>query len=357
MKKYYLLFVAMIALFVISCESSTPDIDDDNNDKAEHSLLILHEGVMNNNTASLAKYDIESEKLTIDYFNEISKRGLGDTASDMIKYGGKVYISVSKSNTVEVIDIHTGEVTQINNISQEPNKMVAHGGKVYLSSYDDTVTRIDTISLQKEATITVGRDPEGLCVWDGKLYVANSGALDFINNNHDNTISVIDIETFTEEKKIEVGKNPFQLYPDSKGNIYFSTRAVYDGIDWINPKYPASLCVIDAKSNEVNTIEGIVPSKFVLANNIAYIVIEDYDKEIVTAYDCMSGEVIKDNILPADFKMTTPYHISIGSEFNNLYLTETDYTTPGNVHAFDKDGVHKYSVKATGINPTVVIEY
>lgn len=354
MKKYYLLFVAMIALFVISCESSTPDIDDDNNDKAEHSLLILHEGVMNNNTASLAKYDIESEKLTIDYFNEISKRGLGDTASDMIKYGGKVYISVSKSNTVEVINIHTGEVTQINNISQEPNKMVAHGGKVYLSSYDDTVTRIDTISLQKEATITVGRDPEGLCVWDGKLYVANSGALDFINNNHDNTISVIDIETFKEEKKIEVGKNPFQLYPDSKGNIYFSTRAVYNGWDLVEP---ASLKVIDAKSHDFNTIEGIVPSKFVLANNIAYIVIEDYDKEIVTAYDCMSGEVIKDNILPADFKMTTPYHISIGSESNNLYLTETDYTTPGNVHAFDKDGVHKYSVKATGINPTVVIEY
>ncbi len=355
MKKYYLLFVAMIAMFVVSCEKSEPSVDDGNTDKAANSILILHEGAMGQNNSSLAMYNIENERLTDDYFSKINKRGLGDTASDMIKYGSKIYVSVSKSNTVEIIDINTGKSTKIENISQEPNKMVAHKGKVYVTSYDDTVTRIDTTSLTKEASIKVGRDPEGLCVWDDKLYVANSGALDFENNNHDETISVINIESFEEIEKISVGKNPYQLYPDSKGNIYFSTRAIYDAnFELVSP---SSLKVLDTKTKEIKTIDGIVPSKFVLANNIAYIIIEDYSKAIVTTYDCMSNKVIKDNIIPVDFNISTPYYISIDVESNNLYLTETDYSTPGNVHAFDKDGKHKYSVKATGINPTLVIEY
>lgn len=355
MKKYYLLFVAMVAVLVISCEKESPYPEYGDYVKPENSILILNEGGMDQNNSTLALYGIDTKYLTNDYFNILSKRGLGDTASDMIKYEDNIYISVNKSNTLEVIDTNTGISTKIENISEGPNKMVAHDGKIYLSSYDDTVIKIDAATLEKEGTITVGRDPEGLCVWDGKLYVANSGALDFVNNNHDETVSVIDIESFEEEEKIQVGKNPFQMYPDSKGNIYMINRATYDSD--FNLVSAAAFKVLDTKTKIVTEIEGIVPSKFVLDNDIAYIVIEDYTQAVVATYDCMKEEIVKDNIIPSDFEMTTPYHISIDSKSNSLYLTETDYTTPGSVHTFNIDGVHKYSVGTTGINPTVVIAY
>lgn len=358
MKKYYLLFVAMIGLFITSCEkSNTGEKESDSNTPAE-SIIIINEGNWGSIDASLAKYNIEEDDLIDDFFEDNNGRRLGDLANDMIKYGSKVYISVNKSNTIEVLNIKTGKSTQISmqdeGKGKGPNKMVAYEGKVYVTSYDRTVTRIDTSSLKREASIEVGRDPEGICAFDGKLYVANSGGL--ATPNYDNTVSIIDVATFKEDKKIEVGENLYQIQADSKGNIYVSSRPLYDGEDWNNPVGEAVLRVLNPKNGEVKTIENIKPSKFTISNNIAYIVIEDYTKPVVASYDVMAGKIIKDNILPVDYKMSTPYSISVDSKSSNIYLTETDYKALGNVHAFDKDGNPLYKITDTGMNPTIVIE-
>ena len=70
------------------------------------------------------------------------------------------------------------------------------------------MARIDTASLQVEALAQVGRNPEDLCVQDGKLYVSNSGGLDWEGIGVDRTVSVVDLAAFTETKQIEVGPNP-----------------------------------------------------------------------------------------------------------------------------------------------------
>ena len=358
MKKYYLLFVAMIALLITSCEKSNTEDNENNGNTPAESIIIMNEGDWNANDASLAKYDIEEATLVDDFFEKNNDRGLGDLANDMIKYGSKVYISVKESNTVEVLNINTGKSTQISmqdgDKGKGPNKMVAYEGKVYVTSYDKTVTKIDTLSLKREGSIEVGRDPEGICAFDGKLYVANSGGLS--TPNYDNTVSVIDVATFKEVKKIEVGENLYQIQADSKGNIYVSSRSLYDGVNWANPVAKPALRILNTKNNDVKTIEGIVPNKFVLANNIAYIITEDYTKPVVATYDVMAGKIVKNNILPEDYKMSSPYSISVDSKSNNIYLTETDYKTLGNVHAFDKDGNPLYKVTETGMNPTIVIE-
>lgn len=43
--------------------------------------------------------------------------------------------------------------------------MPPHIGKgVYVTSYDDTVTRIDTATLAIDGSVEVGRDPDGICI-------------------------------------------------------------------------------------------------------------------------------------------------------------------------------------------------
>lgn len=359
MKKYYLLFVAFVALILASCVKSEPIIEDDGMKIPSNSIFILNEGVMNNNDATLSLYDIDNKKKYADFFNLVNEKALGDTGNDMIRYGSKIYISLTHSSVIQVINSKTGKLLkQISmkddGVSKGPNKMVAHGGKVYVTSYDDTVTRIDTTSMERDGDVKVGRDPEGICVSGNKLYVANSGGLDYETGNFDNSLSVIDIATFKEIEKIEVGKNPYQVYPDSKGNVYVSIRAIYE--DW-NMVSPASLKKLNTQTKKVETIENITPSKFVIVDNIAYIIIEDWTKAVVSTYDCSNNKILKENIIPSDYVMSTPYHISIDKTSGDIFLTDIDdYTKPGNVHCFDKNGSPKYIVKETGMNPTVVVK-
>lgn len=358
MKKYYLLFVGIVALFVASCSNSEPIIDEGDDSMFTNYLFILNEGSMNNNDATLALYDLDEDVIYNDFFGLINGKGLGDTANDMIQYGSKVYVSLTHSSVVHVVDSKSGKLLkQIdmkdNGVAKDPNKLAAHEGKVYVTSYDDTVTRIDTTSLERDGSIEVGRDPEGICVSGNKLYVANSGGLEYLTGNFDSTVSVIDIASFTEIDKIEVGKNPYQVQADSKGNIIVSTRDIYDSEFQLTDQ--ASLKRISSQTGEVKTIDGIIPNKFVVVDNIAYIVINDWSQTVVATYDSGNDKVIKENIIPTDFEMSTPYEISVDKKSGDIFLTETDYVTPGNVHCFNNNGEHKYSIEAVGINPTVVI--
>ena len=71
-------------------------------------MYILSEGLFNLNNSTLARYSFETNACMPDYFRTMNRRGLGDTANDMDIYGGKLYVVVNVSSTVEVIDLHTG---------------------------------------------------------------------------------------------------------------------------------------------------------------------------------------------------------------------------------------------------------
>src|SRR5690606_30307313 len=139
--------------------------------------------------------------------------------------------------------------------SKEPRRLVAHGGKIYVTSFDDTVTRIDTATLTIDGSLQVGMDPEGIIAVGNKLYVANSGGLNW-ENGYDKTVSVINIASFTEEQKIEVGTNPGIVQADSQGDVYLSVTGNYFD-------EPGAFKMIRSGSNTVETINGIeAPQRF-----------------------------------------------------------------------------------------------
>lgn len=362
MKKNLLLLALLFTTTLFTaCESEKPIIDETELPAKEAKrLLILSEGLKDHNNSMLAMYDFSTQKLETKFFENINKRGLGDTANNMIKYGTKIYIVVNISSTIEVIDAKTGKsLKQIpmktaDNKSKQPRNAAAYGGKVYVTSFDDTVTRIDTVSLSIDASVAVGRDPEGICIKNNKIYVANSGGMDYATGNFDSTVSVIDLTTFKEEKKIEVGKNPYQVFADAQGNVFVSVRPIYKGWDKVSD---AALKKINTATGNVETIKDILPNAFTIVNNKAYVLLDDYTKTIVTVYDCANAKVLTQNIVPDNAAIAIPYSITVDAFNEDIYLTDAvAYDgTYGNVVCIDKNGKLKSTIKGVGANPNGVL--
>lgn len=135
-----------------------------------------------------------------------------------------MYIAVYGSSIIEVTDLSGKSIKQIKSSGDAllPRFFTANEGKVYVSLYDGYVARLDTASLEIEQKVKVGRNPEQLVVANNKLYVANSGGLDYNTPvGYDKTVSVIDLASFQETKKIEVVTNPVNLVTDSQGDVYW----------------------------------------------------------------------------------------------------------------------------------------
>lgn len=354
-KRIFFYMSLLAALFITAC-SDTDNPDGDENPSTEgKALLILSEGGFGQNNSTLSRYDLLEKKLVKDHFQLVNKRGLGDTGNDMLLYGSKMYIVVNVSSTIEVVEAATGKsIGQIqmkaeDGSGKQPRQIVSYNGKVYVTSFDDTVTRIDTASLKIDASVKVGMDPDGIVIKNNKIYVANSGGLNYLNG-YDNTVSVINLNNFTEEKKIEVGVNPANLKSDSQGDIYVSVMGNYGDI-------PPAFKRIDRVTGDVETIAGVVsPGRFVISDNKAYIISGAYGTPYkVLVYDCLNEKLISQNFVQDNTEIGIIHNIAVDDLSGDLFIMESDYTTPGTVYCFNKDGKLEYSIPAIGLNPTAIV--
>lgn len=355
MNKKNILLILLITFCMAACTDIVDKIDDTELPQSETSqLLVLTEGSMNSNNSTLAFFNLKTSLKNLNYFMNVNSRGLGDTGNDMIQYGSKVYIVMTGSSIVEVVNANNGKsVKQISmkttdGKAKTPRFIAAYGNKVYVSSYDDTVTRIDTTSLTIDGSVTVGRDPEGIAIKNNKIYVANSGGLDFSTGNYDKTVSVIDIQSFKEEKKIEVGMNPYKVFADSQGDIYVSVRGNYTtespSFKKINP------------TGVVSTIDNLTASEFIIADNKAYFLEMEWGKpNNIKVYDCLNEKMITDNFVTDASVIVDGYKISVDSYSGDVYISTSDYISAGDLICYNKDGVYKFKLEDIGYNPGAIV--
>ena len=288
-------------------------------------MYILCEGLFNMNNSTLSYYDFGQaqmisfqdkdkrgdDKTSYDFFKMKNGRKLGDTANDLQRYGSKLWCAVNVSSQLEVIDIHSGEsLSRIplfneNNIGRQPRYFAFYKDKAYVCCFDGTVARIDTTSLKLEAITTVGRNPDGICASNGKLYVSNSGGLDAANP--DNTVSVIDIASFQETKKITLRENPGTILSDVDGNIYVVSRGRYNET---TADYDCRLHRIDSQTDQViQTYEWPVLS-FCISGYHAYLYSYQSDKDAILVMDTRTGQLIDENFVKDDTRFTHIYNIA-----------------------------------------------
>lgn len=319
-------------------------------------MYVLSEGLFNMNNSTLSLLNFDNRTINSDYFLFQNNRGLGDTANDMKRYGSKLWIVVNVSSQVEVLDFKTGiSIRRIpffngNGVARQPRYITFSGSKAYVCSFDGTVARIDTTLLTIESITTVGRNPDGIAVANGKLYVSNSGGLDL--PNYDNTVSVVDLNTFTEIKKIMVGMNPFKLEADSQGDVYTVVRGN-------NSTVKGFWCRINSQTDEVaQTFTNLPVVNFTIKNDTAYLYNFDYTNNSywVKTFDCKTEQIISDNFISDGTVLERPFGIYVHPNNGNVYITDArNYTTKGDLLCFNRKGKLLYKIENIGLNPNSVM--
>lgn len=320
-------------------------------------IYVLSEGLFNMNNSTLAYYSLKNGEKDEDYFRNTNRRGLGDTGNDMALYGNKLYIVVNVSSQIEVIDFPTGaSLKQIpmmdkENIPREPRYIAFHKDKAYVCSFDGTVARIDTASLEIDGYATAGRNPDGICVQGDKLYVSNSGGLDW-EAGVDNTVSVIGTEPFEEIKKIQVGPNPGRIAADAYGYVYVSTRgdAISEG-DY-------NFVQIDTRTDEVARTYNEKVMNFAINDRIAYLYNYNYATKSsqFKVFNLISGTTLRENFITDGTEVATPYGIYVNPYSGNVYVTDAySYLVRGDVLCFNPQGKLIYRLANIGQNPNTVV--
>ncbi|MDR2816641.1 MAG: YncE family protein [Proteiniphilum sp.] len=333
-----------------------------------YGFFLLNEGNMGSNKASLDYYDYATGIYHRNIFAERNPseiKDLGDVGNDVQIYGNKLYAVINCSNYLEVMDVNTAKhITKI----PIPNcRYVAFkDGFAYVSAYAGPVeisenarigyvAKIDTTRLVVVDECIVGYQPEEMAVVGDKLYVANSGG--YRVPNYDRTVSVIDLNTFTETKKIDVAINLHRIQPDNYGNLYVSSRGDYYNIE-------SKTFIIDTHTDKVtNTLHLLPNSNMALCRDSLYVYSNEWNyntKGWSVSYaivDTRLQKTVTRNFIKdgTDKQIKVPYGIAVNPNTGEFFVTDAkDYVSPGTLHCFGPDGVRKWSV-TTGDIPAHIV--
>jgi DNA-binding beta-propeller fold protein YncE len=282
-------------------------------------FYLLNEGNMGSNKSTLDYMDLlttgEYHRNIYAAANPTVPKELGDVGNDLQIYGGRLYAVINCSNKIEVMNKHTAKrIGQIN----IPNcrYICFHEGYAYVTSYAGPVeinpdyeqtgyvAKVDTVTLQVVATCLVGSQPDGIEIAGEKIYVANSGG--YTTSDYENTVSVIDIHSFTEIKRIEVAVNLHRLRADRHGNLWVTSRGDYSDA-------PSRLFWIDTQTDTYSGALDIPVSQFCLDGDSLYIISNhDYGNTITFGIVDVAKKQVVSGVGDVNIFCNRIYHNAVG---------------------------------------------
>lgn len=339
MKQRVFLF-ASLALAMLTFSSCSDDNGGDDPIEIPEELTgvyVLNGGNYGSNNAGISYVNADGT-VTEDIFKNQNGRALGDMGQHMIKYGSKLYVSVYGSGTVEILDAKDATSlkqltpTDESGTARGPRMLAAHGGKVYLTTYDGYVAKIDTASMAIEGYVKVGPNPDGITIANGRIYTADTDGMNWPSQS--TSVSVVDISSFTFEKTITVSLNPNYIYSDSDGDVYVVCMSDYsDDKSYIVQR-------IDAKTDAVTTVEGIKAYKMTVADDIAYIMFNDYYAGVVKyyKYDLKNETLLSESFITDGTEVSSPNGIGIDPVSGDIYVAKSNRKNNGDVYVFTAEG-------------------
>lgn len=349
--KKSLFVLVLLAVLMIACHKKP--VTPDNPTVERNGLYVLNEGVWNYNNSTISFYNLNSGEVTADIFTAVNNRGLGDTGNDLQPYGSRLYCVVNTSENVQVMDLYTAKVVGTVPLQgKSPRRICFLGSKAYVSCFDGTVVRFDTASLAVEATVMVGPNPEGVCIANGKLYVANTGG--YNAPDYGTTVSVIDLNTFTVTKDISVVLNPTRLYvsPDQQ-DIYLISSGDY-GVYF---DIKSCLQKISPVTDEVVQTYNFELNNLAFYGNSAYFYSYDFNSEEYTiqVFDLATETIVNNHFITDGTTLNIPYGIAVNPQNGDVYISDAqNFTVNGDVYCFGQNGKKKFSFEV-GVNPSAMV--
>ena len=353
MKKFVFSLLAILAVLplLVSCSDFKVEDNDDDTPQgpASYGLYVLNSGLMDSNNSELTYFNMLTSAVSTNVFSKANGKGLGDSANDIIVYGSKMYVAVTGSAMVFVTDLD-GKIVKEISLSGEssklaPRQLMADGGKVYVSYREGYVGAIDTTSFEVRKA-QVGPYPEGMACAGNKLYVAITDANNYPNLA--NRVQVLDKSSLELVKEIEVGYNPQTFHKISDDIMYLVCWGDYAA-------NPAMLQKINTNTDEVTTIEGVVPTSMAVADEgIIYILSTGYDENWnqqikYYQYNIDKERIEKEFVSSSD--VPDGYCIAWDPVSKYIFIGSSDYISNGDVYILSQEGRILYKFDTGALNP------
>lgn len=372
--KMWGMLMALLSLFFVACSNEnggddiTPEIP-----KPEiigENLIICNEGNWQSDNGQLSYYDGTAGVLTNKWFRKVNGSKLGDTPNDIIQVNDTlIAIAVNWSNIIQYIHPDGTACGATENVPNN-RRMCTDGNYLYITSYAHQcgnqtfekgyVAKIDVKTKQVVATCEVGWEPEGVRLYEGKLYVANTGGYAFSEGHgYETTVQVVDAETMKSIKTIETGC--INLYGEmSQAGQYLCINSCGDYYN-VKPK----TVIVDCKTDEVKTFD--FPATYNSTDgDVFYTVGSEFSYntgEYVYSIKTINPKTqeVKDGIFCEAItqkikEITSPYELYISPYTKNVYFTDAgSYGTAGYLYGYTKEGEQVFALQKTYVNPAHIL--
>ena len=371
MKKLHYIFVALLLLN--ACEEpnggngGTPQVVAPTETTSLHGFYLLNEGNMGSNKATLDYFDFATGTYTLNVYTQANPSvpmELGDVGNDLKRYGGRLYAVINASNKVEIMDLTSAKRIGQTNIAncryiafhEEYAYVTSYAGPIQLyPQYEQKgyVLKLDTLTMQVVDTCLVGFQPDELAIVDGKIYVANSGG--YLSPNYENTLSVIDVETFEEQQRIVVDVNLHRVRADKYGKLWVTSRGDYQG-------NKSRIFCIDTQQNKVIDTLDIPCSNMCIVGDSLYYCANDFNYNSMTEtgtcgiINVKTHSILTQQFVKEDVSLIKPYGVMVNPQTSDVYLTDArDCVTPGILYCLDKNGKMKWKTRTGDIPAHFVV--
>lgn len=330
-------------------------------------LIICNEGLWQSNNGQLSLYDGSTNTVTNKWFQQVNGTKLGDTPNDIIQVNDTlIAIAVNWSNIIQYIHPDGTACGASENV---PNcrRLCSDGRYLYVTSYAHVcgtqtfekgyVAKIDVRTKQVVATCEVGWEPEGIALYDGRLYIANSGGYSFSKEQHDyeTTLSVVDAASMRLLRTIDTGC--INLFGElSQAGKFLCINSCGDYYD-ADPK----TIILNCETEQVRVFDFPATCStsdgelfYVVGSAFSYVTYQTVNSlhTINPATMQVTEGVFCEAITEQLSSLTAPYEIYVSPVTGNVYFTDAKtYATAGYLYGYTKDGQLLFEPQKLYINP------
>lgn len=309
-------------------------------------LYILYEGILALKPSTLSYFDIEHKQLEESVYSKFNYSNLGVHATDMLWYGSKLYVVMGLSGYVEIIDpLFAKDIKKVTYkdivYDETPHDyLAAYKNNIFISSSEGRIAVMDTASLEIYKYIDLGTTPQQMVVSGGKLFVTNSG------KHFDSTISVIDLNSLKEERRIDIGGNPNAIATDGKGNLFVSYSSE-------TPPLNQGIVMINTLSNEISPVIDTAAGIVRYFDDRLFVTGGYLNNQAVKVLDLKNINNGTSEFITDGTFLRRPYALDIDESNGDVYIGDAeDEISGGTIYCFDKFGKKKFSFyDQSGIRP------
>ena len=345
---------------------------------AQERIILVNEGMWQTDNGRLTYFE-DGTVVSNQWFRDQNGQKLGDTPNDIIQVNDNlIAIALNWSNIVQFIRPDGKAVAATEDIPNN-RKLASDGRYVYVTSYGHEcrtehgyvtfekgyVAKIDVNTFKVLAATEVGYEPEGIALYKGHLFVANSGGYaSEEEHEYETTVSIINAETMQVEKTIDTGIiNLYGKMSQSGKYLLINSPGDYYGPDVYCLVFDCEKALLSddcfvrldfAATNSCTLRDGRF---FAVGSRFSYPTGENhFDHNVIDPAKVMlsDGGVSEDmpgTVMDDIRKMEQPYGVYVNPYTGYIYATDAgSFSAAGQLYQWSPDGEQQGKHKVY-INP------